>query len=470
MTTPIKLPPGAQARIARTLGLNRDSIRRYCAGIRRMPPDVRAAIDAELDMSAPLSRESYLIGSSPESAEASHQRRAEYRREMGAVHDHLNSIGDDDAKSARFVTALAEDERRYVQRRAARQSAIELARDRLQLRSIEELAHKVFGGKLARKGYSAKRASSKSTKRLVTLVLSDHHTGARLDERELPRGWGWVAAARRTAYVCQQAADYKPQYRDVSTLRVAILGDLLEGMLLHDIRGGEPLTEQWLAALRHLGQGIAYLASAYPRVEIVYAVGNHGRDKVRHEGRALVDKWDAIEMRLYLALRESLRHLPNVTHAIDMRPYALAPVFDRWAMYTHGDTNLGLPKSPKLHNVCNALERANARRHYWAIDKRGKRIYPQIELLCIGHVHYLASTTIALNPTTPGEIVINGALVPPSGHALDVGVGGSMCGQQLWESTAHWIKGDGRPLKISASVDHDRSLDSIITPYQGDLK
>jgi hypothetical protein len=86
-------------------------------------------------------------------------------------------------------------------------------------------------------------------------------------------------------------------------------------------------------------------------------------------------------------------------------------------------------------------------------------------------VHYLADTTIALDANTPGEVVINGALVPPGGFAIDRGLGGSMPGQQLWEATEKWIKGDSRPLKISADmIDNDSSFEQIIPPYKGDLK
>ncbi len=111
----------------------------------------------------------------------------------------------------------------------------------------------------------------------------------------------------------QQFVDYKPQYREQSEALVIINGDIIEGNLLHDLRSGAPLTEQKAIFWTYMRTFLALVAQQYPTVRVECQPGNHGRDKLRHPGRATASKWDGHEWSMYYALRMMCSDLKNVT-------------------------------------------------------------------------------------------------------------------------------------------------------------
>lgn len=383
---------------------------------------------------------------------ANRQKRQEYNRTMGHTAELLHDLAaneDSDKRISRYVSTLAEDERRYVNRRRARSVSLAHSRDRLFIRAAEEMISRCLAGKITPRGYATKKSAAPA-QRITNVHLSDLHIGARLDPRELGEGFGWTEAARRLAYVTIQAAEYKTQYRDRQSLHIYLNGDLIEGVLGHDQNDGEPLAEQFAAAVAYLGAAIGYLAASYSKVTVWGQTGNHGRNKMRHEGRATNQKWDSYETMIFLALRGMASSLANVEVKISRAPASVVPLFDRAALVTHGDTHvkIGDPDSKgALYEI--AMNKINGTLEF------GRHI----DLALFGHFH--KGRMIRLKRSA---ILINSALVPPNGHAKTEGYD-TACGQWLWESVPGRALGDARFVEVGAAQDSDATLDAVIKPF-----
>lgn len=421
----------------------------------KAPP--KSKLRDEIDPLAPEEYSAEANDTFTNSAEATRQKRQEYNRKMGHVAEFLHDVAaDPEAPEVKnritaYVSNLAEDERRFINRRRARSVSLGHARETLFVRMFEEAARRQLTGKITPKGYARKRGS-KTTARITNLFLSDLHVGATLDARELAEGFGWTEAARRLAYVTLQAAEYKTQYRDRQALNVLLNGDVIEGLLGHDQADGAPLTEQCIAFLQYMGALLAHLAAAYPSVTVWCEPGNHGRNKLRHEGRATNQKWDSTETILYVALKMMAARLENVAFQIPRSPAAVVPLFDKAMLLTHGDTHLKLgdpDTKAKTYEV--ELNKINGTLRY------GRHI----DLLAVGHFH--KGRLLALKRA---DVLVNGALVPPNGYAETEGYD-TACGQWIWESVPGYALGDSRFVRVGPTQDADATLDKVIKPFAG---
>jgi len=352
-----------------------------------------------------------------------------------------------------WLGELADTHEERTCRSAARRRDIAVARDHAFLRAFVKIAGRTLQRSYVPPKGPARR--SKKTKRILNLLLSDLHYGSLLDGRELPLSYGPIEEARRTAAIVAQAASYKLQHRSETTLNVHLLGDVIQGHL-HDPRDAAPLAAQMCASIHILCQAIAFLAGEFKSVQVYCTPGNHGRNKLRHDERATTQKWDALETAIYYAVSKGVEAHKNVAFTIPKTPYYVARVFDRVGFFTHGDTVLkpGFPsRTINIHAIRNQI-------NTWRASKDATQQY---DLFGVGHVH-----TGSITHLPEGAIFMsNGALIPPDGFAVSVGVPQASCGQWLWESVPGHIVGDHRFVVVDRHIDLDRSLDRIITPYDG---
>lgn len=292
--------------------------------------------------------------------------------------------------------------------------------------------------------------------REVVVLLSDLHYGQRIDQREVPGSrYGWTEAARRTAFVVREAAAYKPAHRGASTCRVLLGGDIIEGEIHGPTREADALAAQLDGARQILTHAIAYLRESFLRVDVVCAVGNHGRWPHAH-GRAVSSKWDGAVMVLYRTLEAVFARDPGVTWAIPRTPYAtwVAPG-GRVCALTHGDTviHAGQPgRTVHTHRIADQLRRWNSAR-----AAQGEE---PIRALALGHYH--VPMRVCLDDGL--DVVVNGCLGGTAAYAQGAyGVHGSRPAQVIWESTARHPVGDLRVVEVGCA-DDDPSLDAICPP------
>lgn len=352
----------------------------------------------------------------------------------------------------------AERAEREVGRRAtsfARSTAVGMARNNVFLGDVQRYLGQTLRGKINVKPYKPKR--SKQIERTTNLVLSDLHFQSLLDPKECPVKYGPSEEARRLAWVVLQAAEYKSQYRDRSKLVVHLLGDIIQNQL-HDPRDGAPVAAQCCAAIHLLSQALAYLAAAYPKVEVYCVPGNHGRLTSRHPGRAIHQKWDALETVVYYGIKSALAHVPNVEVKLFQTPFYIWESYGMYGMGTHGDTvvSTGQPsRSIEVRSLETQIHKINAAR-----QEAGD---PRISLFVGGHVH---SLNVHLSST--GEYVVtNGCLVPPDPFSISNGQFGEICAQSIFESVPRFIMGDFRAVIVGRKQDADASLEKIVIPFGG---
>lgn len=340
--------------------------------------------------------------------------------------------------------------------RLNRSVSLEATRNALLMQQIDEITTRVFKGRIVPAGFASRKSQvgEGKIKRQLNLLLSDLHIRSLLDEREVGASFGAEEEARRLANVCLQTATYKEQYRDQTQLNVHLVGDIIQGVL-HDQRDGAPLAEQVAAAQFLLVQAIGYFSRHFPKVVVRCTPGNHGRNSARHHGRAVKDKWDAIETCIYHAVKMASSSLPNVSVEIPRTPFITYEAFGLRGWGTHGDSvfNPGFPgKNIQTGRLEADLNKLNASLPDTA----------EYRVAFFGHIH-TGSITWLQNGAC---VITNGALLPPDSYARSIGIHEASCGQMLWESVPGFIVGDSRFLRVGPEHDKDATLDKIIKPFE----
>lgn len=390
--------------------------------------------------------------------EARGLKQQEFTEEMGALKDHLRDGSGDGPHLASFVKNLAEDEDRFINRRLARSVSISVARDELSLRRFEQAAALYLKDKIQPSGEALKPViASRVLKRVVNILLSDLHFGAELVPSDNPTPYTALEESRRFGKIIGEVCDFKPQYRSDSVLHCYLNGDLIEGLLLHDMRDGAPLTEQCVAFWKYLGAALQAWSAAYPKVLVEFQPGNHGRNVLRHPGRATSSKWDGYETQLAIGLSMMCSGLPNVTfkgcgfnHRMAVSTVDL-PGGSRLCL-THSDTEikLGDPDTKAAQNF-SELANVNATQRYGHA----------FDVFAFGHFH-----KGRLQLCQGFSVIWNAALVPPNGHARTSGYARERCGQWLWESVEGHPVGDLRFLEVGPSEDRDASLNLLCPAFR----
>jgi hypothetical protein len=385
---------------------------------------------------------------------ASAEKRQEYSRSMGEFSDGIHRLADHGEELPPHLGAyqsnLAEQERRFQNRRLARSVSLAEAHEVLSRRRFMQAAREYLGDKITPTGYAVK-APNHTAKRSAVLLLSDLHLGSELSELDNPIPFRAIQEARRLEFVVRQLLDFKPQYRNNTEAVLLFNGDMIEGLLLHDLRDGAPLTEQKVIFWRHFRSIVGAVAQQFPSVRIICQPGNHGRNVVRHPGRANSSKWDGHEWEMYYALREMCSGLRNVTWQIDFRAVSLIELHGQVLGLTHGDTEIkiGHPDKASERNAAQ-LAQINATYIYGA----------HVDAWAFGHFH-----SPRYRPGSPKQ-VFNGALVPPNGYARGAGYIGETCGQWLWEAVEGHTIGDLRFAAVDTRTDADETLGSIVEPFR----
>lgn len=325
-----------------------------------------------------------------------------------------------------------------------------LAKQEFSLERFEKLVAQIGARKFVPE-YKGK--VSKVHQRVVNTIWSDLHFGANLDPRLTPFPYGALEESRRMAAISAQLADYKRQYRAESTLHIHLIGDIIQGKI-HDPQSSAVLTEQVERAVHHLVHAIDFLATEYQQVVVECAVGNHGRDVARHPERAVQDKYDSVEYRLYRTLYWTFRSHPRVVIKTPIRAYYVYEQFGMQGLMTHGDTIF----QPGYPNKAIHVEALQGQINRFLTSGQNS----EVKLFGMGHVHVPMVTKM------PGGQILttNGALIPVDEYALSIGIFNAPTSQSLWEAVPGHIFGDHRWMDVGPEQDADKALDKIIPPWK----
>lgn len=317
---------------------------------------------------------------------------------------------------------------------------------------IAKFSQNVFSGRVKP---SKTKKTNKKIERVHTLVLSDLHFGADIKGEETgSTDYGVKEEARRFASIIKEAGSYKVQYRNTTSLKLLLLGDIIENSM-HDPRTGAVVAEQVCRAIHLLIQGVAYLATKYNKIEVECATGNHDRNTARHQQRAIHQKWDSLSTIIYYAVKEACSKLDNVSFNIPKAPISSYKVFGYRFGYTHGDSVLN-PGNPGTSINVRQLEQQVNKFNAALPDKE------EYSVVIYGHTHtghvvYLSNGTILLG---------NGSLPPADDFATSIGILESANrGQWMFETVKGHPVGDLRYISTGEHYDKDVSLDAIIKPW-----
>lgn len=419
--------------------------------------------DAEYDVSV-----GNVKGQGRVSASASRHKRQEFNASMGANAETLKRAGATahqrggdvlsamSGESGAYIGKLAEQERRFGNRRMARTISLAQAQEALALQHMKQIADQFFRDKITATGFGRYKPDAKAIKRSTVLLLSDLHLGAELSSLDEPMPFRANEEARRLEHILRETIDFKTEYRKNSECVLLLNGDLIEGQLLHQIGAGSPLAEQKATFWAYFRRFVAELSRAFPRVRVYCQPGNHGRDKVRHPGRATWRKWDGHEWEMMYALAQMCAGLHNVTFDVPFRAVSAIDLHGSILGMSHGDTEikLGHPDKAAEKNA-RMLDRLNAAQT-WQVT---------FDAFAFGHFH---TGRVMYGDNMP--VVFNGALVPPNGHARSEGYISEAMGQFLWEAVAGFPVGDVRFLKVGPAQDRDARLGKIIQPFRFPLE
>jgi hypothetical protein len=324
------------------------------------------------------------------------------------------------------------------------------------LQNMQAVLDKVFskGWYKPQRRYSKQKHNTLS--RVVNGAISDIHIGSHIDGQECPVEYNVVQESRRLGKVVSQIADYKYEYRDQSKLIIHLLGDIIQGVI-HDARSGDVYTYQFAAAVHYLVNAILFLCSEYKEVDVYCTPGNHGRNKIRHEGKAVDQKWDSIETMIYIAVKTAVLNagITNCKFFIPKTPYYTVKIFDSKGFFTHGDTLL-FPGNPQ--NSIN-IKRLAQQICKW---NTARNIGGPFNIFCCGHIHVGSITNL------PGGVtmITNGAITPPDPFTLSVGYPDNTCGQYIWESVEGHGVGDQRFIIVDGA-EKDSKYNDIIPLFKG---
>lgn len=297
------------------------------------------------------------------------------------------------------------------------------------------------------------------TGRVLNLALSDLHFGTWLDDREVPYKYGFSEEARRLASVIKRTCEFKRDYRHETALVVWLGGDIIAG-IIHDMVAPLALAEQVADAVWLLRQAIIILAGDFPTVTVYCSSGNHDRNVARHKERATTGKWDSFATHIYVALKASVAHLPNVAVHIPRTPFVEYSPFPHQRVYmTHGDTNVDAGNPGRNINIAH-IESQMLRVNNGEIQQG----YKPYGLFVVGHVH-----AGSLSLCSSADLITNGCLMPPDPYAVGKGYCAAKNGQFLWETTKVRYVGDSRFLEVDHTIDNDAALDKLITPWSGEF-
>ena len=184
----------------------------------------------------------------------------------------------------------------------------------------------------------------------------------------------------------------------VPELVIAMLGDMLDGALIHSNECGQsdPLFNQYYCGAHALAQFLRNIAPHFPLVRIYDVVGNHTRFQNQHR-MPTKNRHSNFDKFFYALVRELIRDIKNIQWTLDAQPYQMFEVQGFTFFTAHGDSlrggdkTLGVPN----HGVGRLVSAMTQLMNKY--DRRAPNYY------LVGHLH----RDIVL-PHATGSFIVNG--------------------------------------------------------------
>lgn len=305
--------------------------------------------------------------------------------------------------------------------------------------------------------------------RQIVLMLNDTHYGliVNSDEVNEVNSFGWTQACRRTAMMLKETLNYKVHNRNqVTKVHLVLNGDLIQG-LIHGLLMDqmEKSIHQVNGAVHILTYLIANLASEFKQVEVHGLCGNHedSPHKREHGKRVASEKYDSYANIIFYSLSTAFRNNDIIRFNFTKGLFVSMDLPAGRAAICHGDTLFSRALGNPGTNINVKSLSDEIRKFNNAEVSRGRL---PIKLFLFGHVHNFAHFI-----TSDGvEVYIAPSLSGTDGHSHgSYNANTNIIGQVVFESTAKFIMGDTRLVRLN-SADNNTELDELIPVFKNSLK
>lgn len=185
---------------------------------------------------------------------------------------------------------------------------------------------------------------------------------------------------------------------EVPELVIAMLGDMLDGQLVHSNEVGQldPIFNQFYCGAHAIAQFLRNIAPHFPVVRVYDCVGNHPRF-TNQRRMPTKNRFSNFDKFLYALIGSLVRDIPNIKWKLDAQPYQLFDVQGFTFFTAHGDSLRGGDKALGVPN------HAVGRLVSTASQMMTKYHRPAPNYYLVGHLH----RDIVL-PHATGSFIVNG--------------------------------------------------------------
>lgn len=264
------------------------------------------------------------------------------------------------------------------------------------------------------------------TPQSAVLMFSDTHVGAVVDPKQtLGLGeYNFELFLRRLKRMERSVFSILRDHTttEVPELVIPMLGDMLDGALIHSAECGQSntLLSQFYSAGHAIAQLFRNLSALVPKVRVYTTVGNHTRWGTQHR-MPTKNRNSNFDQLLYLYIQALTRDIPAIEWNLSMQPFATFDVqgFPFYCLHGDGirggDKILGLPAHGLGRMVSTTTQ----------LFSRANRETPAFYLM--GHLHRPIEI-----PHSKGSVIINGAFPGIDGYALAEYFNSSWPLQKFW--------------------------------------
>lgn len=251
-----------------------------------------------------------------------------------------------------------------------------------------------------------------STPQSAMLLLSDTHVGLKvLPEQTLGFGeYNFPLFLARLKYLEESILSILQDHTNmaIDELVVAMLGDMLDGALLHgaEAKQRNTLFSQFYGAGHAIAQFLRALAPHVPKLRIKTVVGNHTRWQNQHK-MPTDNRFSNLDMFLYALVEALTRDIENIEWSMDCQPFAIFEV-QGWTFHAaHGDHLKGGDKALGIPNHAIGREISTKTQLFAKHARQAPHYYIS------GHLH----RDIRL-PHALGDVTVNGGFPGLDTYAL----------------------------------------------------
>lgn len=194
----------------------------------------------------------------------------------------------------------------------------------------------------------------------------------------------------------------------IDELVIAMLGDMLDGNLVHAVEAGQrnTLFTQFYNAGHAIAQMFRNLAAHFPVVRIRTCVGNHTRWGTQKK-MPTENRYSNLDMFLYALVQALTKDIPNIEWDLNQQPFALFDVKGYVFFAAHGDHWKGGDKALGIPNHAIGREVSTRTQLFGKYGRKAPHFY------LTGHLH--REITI---PHATGSVLINGGFPGLDNYAL----------------------------------------------------